>query len=53
MGDLVNEGHVWQGSGSSKNCSGSISFGGAAFLMELKPFWKMFGKPVSPVGLRL
>jgi hypothetical protein len=31
-------GHVWQGSGSSENGSGSDSFGGAAFLMELEPF---------------
>jgi hypothetical protein len=31
-------GPVWQGSGSSKNGSGSGSSDGAAFLMELKPF---------------
>jgi hypothetical protein len=46
-------GPVWQGSGSSKNSSGSVSSGGAAFLMELKPFWKTFGKTASPGGLRL
>jgi hypothetical protein len=45
-------GPVWQGSGSSKNGSGSGSSGGAAFLMELKPFWKMFGKTTAPVGSR-
>jgi hypothetical protein len=52
---LVNhvEGSVWQGFGSYKNGSGSGSFGGAAFLMELKPFWKAFGKMVLPVGLGL
>jgi hypothetical protein len=43
----------WQGSGSSVNGSGSGSSDGVAFLMELKPFWKMFGKTASPVGLRL
>ena len=31
-------GHVWQGSGSSKNSSSSGSFSGAASLVELKPF---------------
>jgi hypothetical protein len=44
---------LWQGSGSSKNGSGSGSSGGAAFLMEPKPFWKTFGKTASPVGLML
>ena len=44
---------VWQGSGSSKRGSGSSSSGGAASLVELEPFWKTFGKTVSPVGLRL
>ena len=29
---------VWQGSGSSKNSSGSGSSDGAAFLVELEPF---------------
>jgi len=42
---------VWQGFGSSKNGSGSS--GGAASLVELEPFCKMFGKVASPVGLRL
>jgi hypothetical protein len=46
-------GPVWQGTGSSKNSSGSGSSGGAAFLMERKPFWKTFGKTASPVRLRL
>jgi len=32
------EGCVWQGSGSSKNSSGSGSPDGAAFLVELEPF---------------
>jgi hypothetical protein len=45
-------GPVWQGFGSSKIGSGSGSSGGAAFLMEPKPFWKTFGKTASPVGLR-
>jgi hypothetical protein len=49
---LLYVGPVWQGSGSSKNGFGSGSFGGAAFLMRLKPFWKTFGKTASPVGLR-
>jgi hypothetical protein len=46
-------GSVWQGSGSSKNGFGSGYFGGVAFLMELKSFWKTFGKTASPLGLRL
>jgi hypothetical protein len=46
-------GPVWQGFGSSKNGSGSGSFGGVAFLMELKPFWKTFGKTASLVRLKL
>jgi len=31
-------GSVWQGSGSSKNSSGSVSSDGAASLVELEPF---------------
>jgi hypothetical protein len=46
-------GPVWQGFGSSKNGSGSGSYGGVAFMMELKPFWKTFGKTASHVGLRM
>jgi hypothetical protein len=49
---IAHLGPVWQGSSSSKNGFGSGSFGGAAFLMRLKPFWKTFGKTASPVGLR-
>jgi hypothetical protein len=41
-------GPVWQGFDSSKNGSDSGSSDGAAFLMELKPFWKTFGKTASP-----
>ena len=36
---VVELGPVWQGSGSFKNGSSSGSSSGAAFLMELKPFW--------------
>jgi hypothetical protein len=50
---LTSLGPVWQGSGFSKNGFGSGSFGGVAFLMELKSFWKTFGKTASPLGLRL
>jgi hypothetical protein len=50
---LRHGGPVWQGSGSSKNSSGSGSAGGVASLVELEPFWKTFGKTASPVGLRL
>jgi hypothetical protein len=46
-------GPVWQGSGSSKNSFGSDFSGGVAFLVELKPFWKTFGKTASLVGLML
>jgi hypothetical protein len=42
-------GPVLQSSGSSKNGSDSDSFGGVAFLMELKLFWKTFDKMTSPV----
>ena len=48
--DLVDDvGPVWQGSGSSKNGSGSGSSGGAVSLVELEPFSKIFGKTVSPL----
>jgi hypothetical protein len=50
---LTSLGPVWQGSGSSKNNSGSGSAGGVASLVELESFWKTFGKTASPVGLRL
>jgi hypothetical protein len=35
---------VWQGSGSSKNCSGSGSSGGVASLVELSRFKKHLAK---------
>jgi len=38
---------AWQGSGSSKNGSGSGFSGGAASLVELKPFCKAFGQTAS------
>jgi len=38
--DVYYVGPVWQGSGSSKNSSGSGSVGGVAFMVELKLFWK-------------
>ena len=44
-------GPVWEGFGSSKNSSGSGSSDGAAFLVELEPFQKMFGKTASFVRL--
>ena len=44
---------AWQGSGSSKNGSGSGFSGGAASLVKLEPFSEMFGKITSLVGLRL
>ena len=40
-------GPVWQGSGSTKNSSGSGFSGGAASLVELEPFCKAFGKMAS------
>jgi len=49
----VKLGAVWQSFVSSKNSSGFGSFGGAASLVELEPFWKTFGKMTSPIGLRL
>jgi len=39
-----NSGPVWQGSGSLKNGFGSSSFSGAASLVELEMFCKIFGK---------
>jgi hypothetical protein len=42
-------GSACQDSGSFENGSGSGSFGGAAFPMELKPFYKMFDKTVLPI----
>jgi len=49
----MDSGLVWQGSGSSKNSFGYGSSGGAASLVKVEPFWKMFDKIASPVGLRL
>jgi len=46
-------GTVSQGSGSSKNSSGSGFSSGAASLVELEPFCKIFSKTVSLVGVRL
>ena len=40
-------GPVWQGSGFTKNGSGSGFSGGAASLVELKPFCKAFGQTAS------
>ena len=37
-GPMHVKGRVWQGSGSSKNSSGSGSSDGAASLVELEPF---------------
>jgi hypothetical protein len=45
-------GPVCQASTSFKNSSGSCFSGGTASLMELEPFWKMFGKTISPSRLR-
>ena len=39
----------WQDSDSSKNGSSSGFFGGAASLMEQKPFWKLFDK-IAPLS---
>jgi len=44
---VMDQGSVWQGFGSTKNGSGSGFSGGAASLMELEPFCKAFGQTAS------
>ena len=51
--DLAPLGVCLAGLDSRKNSSGSGSFGGAASLVELEPFCKIFGKTASLVGLML